>query len=94
MDESLEDVSYAVFDDIGGIKYLPSYKFWLGHQQQFYVTDKYKGKKLVDWGKPSIWCSNTDPREEHGIRSDEVEWLNANCEFILVDAPIAHANRN
>lgn len=92
MDEPLDGVKYAIFDDFGGLKYLPSYKFWLGHQQQFYVTDKYKGKSFVTWGKPSIWLNNEDPREEHGIRSDEVEWLNANCDFIYLTEPIAHAS--
>lgn len=94
MEENIDDVTYGVFDDFGGLKFLPAYKFWLGHQQQFYVTDKYKGKKLVEWGKPSIWLNNQDPREETGIRDDEVEWLNANCDFIYLDAPIAHANNS
>lgn len=93
MEEPIDDVTYAVFDDFGGLKFLPSYKFWFGHQQQFYVTDKYRGKKLVTWGRPSIWLNNTDPREEFGIRADEVEWLNANCIFIELDKPIAHASR-
>ena len=93
MDESLEGVDYAVFDDFGGLKFLPTYKFWLGHQKEFYVTDKYKGKQLVVWGKPSIWLNNVDPREEQGIRDDEVEWLNANCDFIYLDTElISHAS--
>ncbi|UJO02129.1 Rep [Bat associated gemykibivirus 1] len=93
MDEPLDDVAYAVFDDFGGLKFLPTYKFWLGHQKEFYVTDKYKGKQLVVWGKPSIWLNNVDPREEHGIRDDEIEWLNANCDFIKLDRElISHAS--
>ena len=70
---------------IGGIKFLPAYKFWLGHQKQFYVTDKYKGKKLVHWARPSIWLSNSDPRDELGVDTD---WLNANCDFVYLDSPI------
>ena len=54
MDEDIDGASFAVFDDFGGIKFLPSYKFWLGHQSQFYVTDKYKGKKLVHWARPQF----------------------------------------
>jgi len=93
MDEPLDDVAYAVFDDFGGLKFLPTYKFWLGHQKEFYVTDKYKGKQLVQWGKPAIWLNNVDPREEQGIRDDEIEWLNANCDFIRLDRElISHAN--
>lgn len=92
MEEGIDTAKYAVFDDFGGLKFLPSYKFWMGHQRQFYVTDKYKGKKLVEWGRPSIWINNEDPREEHGIRADEVEWLNANCVFIHLTEPIVHAS--
>jgi len=92
MEEGIDTAEYAVFDDFGGLKFLPSYKFWLGHQNQFYVTDKYKGKKLVHWGRPSIWINNEDPRQEFGLRADEVEWLNSNCIFIRIDEPIAHAS--
>jgi len=92
MEEDISDAEYAVFDDFGGLKFLPSYKFWLGHQKQFYVTDKYKGKKLVEWGKPSIWINNEDPRQEFGIRADEVEWLEANCTFVRLDSLIVRAS--
>nr|QJB18650.1 MAG: replication-associated protein [Genomoviridae sp.] len=85
MDESLEGVEYAVFDDFGGLKYLPTFKFWLGHQKQFYVTDKYKGKKLVEWGKPSIWLSNSNPLDEFGVKPEDVEWLQANCDVIQLE---------
>ena len=51
LDESVTDVDYAVFDDMqGGLEFFHGYKFWLGCQSQFYATDKYKGKKLIDWG--------------------------------------------
>lgn len=86
LDEFHEDVEYAVFDDIqGGIEFFHGYKFWLGHQQQFFATDKYRGKKLITWGKPAIWCSNTDPRMDKGADAD---WLDANCDFIFVDQPL------
>lgn len=83
LDEFDEDVDYAVFDDMqGGLEFFHAYKFWLGHQQEFYATDKYRGKKLIKWGKPSIWCSNTDPRADKGADAD---WLDANCQFVFVD---------
>lgn len=88
MDESLDDVEYAIFDDFGGLKYLPTFKFWLGHQKQFYVTDKYRGKQLVEWGKPSIWLSNTNPLDEYGVKPEDVEWLLANCEVIHIETPL------
>lgn len=89
MDEPLEGVDYAVFDDFGGLKYLPSFKFWLGHQKEFYVTDKYKGKQHVTWGKPAIWCSNSNPLEEFGLKPEDVEWLNANCTIINLRHTVA-----
>ncbi|UJO02113.1 Rep [Molossus molossus associated gemykibivirus 1] len=86
LDEFSPDVDYAVFDDIqGGLEFFHGYKFWLGHQQSFFATDKYRGKKLIHWGKPAIWCSNTDPRADKGADAD---WLDANCEFIFIDSPL------
>ena len=88
MDESLDGVEYAVFDDInGGIQFFPQYKWWLGHQNQFYATDKYKGKKLINWGKPAIWISNEDPREQLGA---DVDWLNKNVTFVYIDTPLTN----
>ena len=82
MDESLEDVDYAVFDDmLGGLEFWHQYKFWLGAQQQFYATDKYKGKRLVKWGRPCIYVHNKDPRED---KNADIDWLEGNCVFIYV----------
>lgn len=92
MEEPLKDAEYAVFDDMmGGLEYFHSYKFWLGAQKQFYMTDKYKGKTLVKWGRPCIYVSNTDPRMDKGA---DVDWLNGNCEFHYIDEPLfsAHAS--
>lgn len=92
MDEPLEGVEYAIFDDFGGLKFLPTFKFWLGHQQEFYVTDKYKGKQLVKWGKPSIWLSNSNPVHEFGLKAEDVEWLEANCLIVNLTTTIVHAS--
>lgn len=86
LDENTTTAEYAVFDDMqGGLSYFHGYKFWLGHQQQFYATDKYKGKKLITWGKPAIYISNTDPRDDHGA---DKEWLEGNCIFININQKI------
>jgi len=60
---------------------------------------------LFKWGRPSIWCSNKDPREEmyeshkFGERifkkefgQEDIDWLNANCIFINVEEPIFRAS--
>lgn len=86
LDEFDEEADYAIFDDIqGGLEYFPGYKGWLGHQQHFTCTDKYRGKRTVTWGKPAIWCSNTDPRADKGADAD---WLDANCLFVFIDTPL------
>ena len=83
LDESVDDVEYAVFDDMqGGLKFFHAYKFWLGAQKQFYATDKYKGKRLVHWGKPSIYLSNTNPLCDEGV---DVDWLMGNCIIVALD---------
>jgi len=86
LDEFEEDVDYAIFDDMqGGLEFFHAYKFWLGHQQQFYATDKYRGKKLINWGKPAIWLANDDPRTHKGADAD---WLDENCVFVFVNRPL------
>uniref|UniRef100_A0A8E7G297 Replication-associated protein n=1 Tax=Ficedula parva Genomoviridae sp. TaxID=2814952 RepID=A0A8E7G297_9VIRU len=93
IDECLKygDVEYAVFDDIrGGIKFFPSYKEWLGCQAWVTVKCLYREPKLIPWGKPSIWLSNTDPRAE--MLQSEVDWMEKNCIFVEVNDPIFRAN--
>lgn len=100
------DVEYAVFDDIrGGIRFFPSYKEWLGAQPWVTVKCLYKEPKLMKWGKPTIWLSNKDPREDmfeegrdgarkfcKGWGQEDIDWLNKNCIFVHVDSPIFRAN--
>lgn len=86
LEEGVDDVDYAVFDDMqGGLEFFHAYKFWLGAQSQFYATDKYKGKRLIKWGRPSIWLSNDDPR---GNKGADIDWLEGNCLFVYVDSAI------
>nr|QCX29477.1 Replication-associated protein [Plant associated genomovirus 5] len=88
-----EDVNYAVFDDIHSLKFFPMWKFWMGAQDTFTVTDKYKGKLTFNWGRPVIWCNNRDPRADPDADSD---WIDANCIVVYVPAEeplISHANR-
>lgn len=84
-------VDYAVFDDIrGGIKFWPAYKEWLGCQQYVTVKQLYREPKLVKWGKPTIWLSNTDPRND--MLQQDIPWIEANCTFVEISSPIFRAN--
>lgn len=90
MDEPIHEARYGVFDDImGGLDFFPGYKQWLGGQKCFYVTDKYKGKKYIEWGRPAIWVANADPR---GAKTADIEWLEANCTIVRITTPIFRAN--
>lgn len=94
MDEFRDNADYAVFDDLqGGLEYFHAYKFWLGAQKEFNVTDKYRKKKRIQWGKPCIYLSNQDPRADKGV---DVDWLEGNCVFQFVggDECIARVNTN
>jgi len=101
------EADYAIFDDIrGGITFFPSYKKWFGAQQYVTVKCLYRDPVLVKWGKPTIWLSNKDPREDivesrhiggepkfhKGWGQEDIDWLNKNCIFVEVNSPIFHAN--
>jgi len=82
---------YAVMDDIrGGIKFFPAYKEWLGCQAWVTVKELYREPKLVQWGKPTIWLSNVDPRLQ--MPQEDIEWLEDNCIFVECNETIFRAN--
>lgn len=88
-----DDVKYAIFDDIrGGIKFFPAFKEWLGAQAYVTIKELYREPALTRWGKPSIWISNDDPRLV--MEAGDVSWMESNCNFIEVTAPIFRASTN
>lgn len=78
MDELYANILYAVFDDFPDWSKWSSYKQWLGAQQEFTITDKYKAKKKFTWGKPCIILTNTLPNFE------DTNWINLNCTTIFI----------
>ncbi|QCX35073.1 replication-associated protein [Blackfly genomovirus 9] len=83
--------NYAVFDDIrGGIKFFPAFKEWLGGQRQVTVKQLYREPQLLDWGKPSIWLANVDPRL--GMDPSDSNWLEENAYFVELTDSIFRAN--
>lgn len=80
----VENIDYAIWDDIGWNNAAlagDSYKAWLGGQEDFSCTDKYKGKRTIEWAKPCIYLTNNDPFK--GLRPADANWLLGNC--FLVD---------
>jgi hypothetical protein len=79
------DCEYAVFDDIsGGLKSIP-YKQWLGGQLQFTTSDKYRRKKDIIWGRPSIYIANDNPLLERGI---DRCWLVGNTTIVEISSTL------
>jgi len=44
----------------------------------------------MEWGKPAMWLSNTDPRND--MSQEDTDWMEGNCTFVYIDQPIFHAN--
>lgn len=79
--------SYAVFDDIQiTAKTWTYWKSWFGSQKQFTVTDKYRKKRTIKWGKPMIFITNEawDPRFIRDLDRSEIEWMEGNCMFVKI----------
>lgn len=85
MMDNLEDVKYAVMDDMN-IKFFPQYKNWLGAQKEFQVKRLYRDPEMVMWGRPCIWINNEDPRDH--VTAPEREWLEGNCIFYEVTSSL------
>lgn len=56
----LSDIKYAVFDDFNFDNLGRNAKSWFGAQSTFTITDKYKAKRTINWGKPIIWLCNPE----------------------------------
>jgi len=64
---------YAVFDDFEDWSKWYAYKQFLGAQHEFTVTDKYRRKRQVKWGRPCIVLSNEVPPFR------DMNWIKGNC---------------
>lgn len=81
----IDAVEYVIWDDIGwkdSALVGEKYKCWLGSQDNFNATDKFKHKlRLKPWNKPSIYLANKNPFL--GLEPEDSDWLEANC--VIVD---------
>lgn len=87
-DEPLNGVEYAVFDDLAtGWKGFDFLKPWIGQQWSFSCTDKYRAKKRIQWGKPSIVLTQHNPMESPDV---DQNWLIGNAIIVHVtsDRPL------
>jgi hypothetical protein len=78
-----ENIHYIVWDDVSWKDAAlrdDNYKNWMGGQDKFTCTDKYKGKVDIVWNKPAIFCANRNPLM--GLAQEDVDWLEENCTII------------
>lgn len=69
------EADYVIFDDFGW-DFIPAKKCFLGGQKEFTLTDKYRKKKTVRFGKPCIVLTNDTPRMS--------EWEEVNCYVVAL----------
>ena len=83
LDDFNGDASYGVFDDFtcDSIKY--SYKQRMGCQQQFTLTDKYRKKRTVQWGKPCIFLMN-NPIYTELKHTLDWDWVEQNTAIVIL----------
>lgn len=85
-DEPLEGAKFAIFDDLAlGWKGFDFLKPWIGQQKNFTVTDKYRGKKQVKWGKPVIILTQHDPMSSPDV---DHNWLLGNAVIVNVNSSL------
>lgn len=60
LDEFNESLNYLILDDID-FDYIPGRKAFFFAQNEFILTDKYRKKKKIRWGKPTIYLCNVEP---------------------------------
>lgn len=81
-----EGAKYCVFDDIDW-DYFPNKKQLLGSQYEFTITDKYRRKRTVKYGKPWIYCMNWDNYNK--ITNSELSgWIAKNSYTSFIDENI------
>ena len=81
LDDWQSDADYLIIDDIEW-KYVPAKKALLGAQEQFTMTDKYRKKVTLMWGKPTIYLCNPD--QDVYNTCEERVWLRGNVQYTIL----------
>lgn len=78
---------YVIMDDMDW-QFVPDKKQFFGAQKEFTMTDKYKGKKTVKWGKPFIFLCNYDPLLQDGWNT----WFNERTLVIEINSKLFYSS--
>lgn len=63
---------------------MPNKKQWLGCQREFVITDKYRKKLSISWGKPCIYLCNDDQDPRMHCSHLELAFFEENCIFVNI----------
>lgn len=83
LDTFSESATYLVIDDIDW-QYVTSKKQLFGAQKEFVATDKYRKKRTIKWGKPTIYCFNPDQDPWPNLSVSEKEWYKLNVTQVYI----------
>jgi len=87
LDDWDENAEYAIFDDFGW-EFMPCKKAFFGAQKTFTLTDKYKRKKTVIWGKPIIFLCNPDEDPFDSMKPSQKAWYDLNMIYSVITKPL------
>lgn len=79
---------YVVFDDICWDSIKHSAKSWFGAQRDFSVSDKYRKKKRIKGGVPTIFLCNPDAYCDELKRFVEGDWGSANISVVHLETKL------
>lgn len=75
--------TYLIIDDIKW-EFIPQKKSLFGGQLEFTLTDKYRKKRQIRWGKPCIYLFNPEDSPLPGLHGDELEWYMSNITYVYI----------
>jgi hypothetical protein len=81
LDDWRESVVYIVLDDFRR-EFFPQWKCFIGCQKEFVLTDKYRKKKTVRFGRPCIWLCNPEDDPRNGADHSTIEWIEKNAKIV------------
>jgi len=87
LDDWDDGARYIVLDDFD-IRFVPQWKSFFGAQKTFTLTDKYRKKRTVTWGRPLIWICNPDMDPRGSLSGAAREWLHLNSVVGVVNDPL------
>lgn len=89
IDKFQPDQLYAVFDDMQlfSRERISYFKPFIGCQKEFDITDKYRHKRTLSWGRPSIFLMNL-PEWNEIKNSNMYDYILTNSSIVILNTPL------